>query len=152
MDISYISAALAGINHVLTIGKTITDQKVATEINSALVDITSKLIQAQQQTMEVQAENYKLIEEIKDLKAKEDFQSRVTLHDGAYWKRREDGTEEGPFCPSCWGLDKKLVLPFWHQRDGEGYVDLMCSHHGKVRRKTCSSSSSPVPPLRQSSQ
>ena len=132
MDVSYISAALAGLTQMLNIGKTIEDQKVATAINSAVVDITSKLIQAQQQIVEVQEENQRLREELRALQDANTLESLVSFHHGAFWKQRADGSEEGPFCPNCWGLEKKLVYPSVNDSTVDP-MRLVCTDHKPAR-------------------
>jgi hypothetical protein len=133
MDISYISAALAGMTQVLNIGKTIEDQKVVTAINSAVVEITSKLIEAQRQIVAVQEENQRLREQLRALQDVNRLESLVSFHHGAYWTKREDGSEEGPFCPSCWGLEKKLVYPSVSNSNVDP-MELVCTLHEKSKR------------------
>src|SRR5437870_5054996 len=109
MDITAISGAITAIRHILDIGKNIEDQRIAGAITSAVIEVQGKLLEAQQLVGEVQDENRRLKDEIRDLKAQQDLESSVAFHDGAYWRTRK-GQEEGPFCPSCWGVNKKLVV------------------------------------------
>jgi hypothetical protein len=125
-----VLGALSSLNQLTTISKALSDQKVAAAINSAVADIQSKLIQTQQQIMQVQADNEKLQQEIKAMKAQQELDGRVRFHDGAYWKKNDDATEDGPFCPSCWGLDKKLVLPSVDEVYSSS-TSLRCTHHGR---------------------
>jgi hypothetical protein len=36
--------------------------------------------------------------------------SSMKLLNGVYWRKKEDGTDEGPFCPKCW-IDKQKAIP-----------------------------------------
>lgn len=36
-------------------------------------------------------------------------QSPFKFHDNVYWRIKEGGTKEGPFCPHCWDIDGKEV-------------------------------------------
>lgn len=134
MDPMALVGAFTGIKTILDISKTLEDQKVVSAINSAVADVNVKLILTQQQIMQVQEENAHLKEEFRLLRDAKALEDSVVFHDGAYWRKKGNGTEDGPFCPSCWGLDKKLVLPSincWGE-GGEG-TSLVCFHHGAAR-------------------
>ena len=131
MDMMLIGGALAGIKNVLDIGRNIEDQKIVAAINSAVVDIQIKLIEAQSQILEVQEENRTLKEEVGTLQEQLKIEHEVVSHDGAYWKKLIGGTEDGPFCPRCWGLNKKLVYPSHVAEKNNGCSELICNEHTK---------------------
>lgn len=133
MDFTLITGALTGMKTIMDISKTLDDQKTISAINSAVAEVQIKLIQTQQQILEVQDENRALKEELSRLKEGKALEANVAFHDGAYWNKREDGKEDGPFCPSCWGLEKKLVLPSVSEVHNN-MASLYCIHHGKDPR------------------
>jgi len=133
MDLISISTAFTSVKTLLEITKTLQDQKVISAINSAVADIQVKLIEAQQQILSVQDENSRLRGELTLLRKQAELEETVSFHDGAYWKKVLGDKEEGPFCPSCWDLNRKLVYP----SVAEFYAtsaSLFCSHHGKDSR------------------
>ena len=128
MDITAITGAITAARHILDIGKNIEDQKIASAINSAVLEIQGKLLEAHQLIAEVQDENRNLKDEIRELKARQSLEANVSFDHGAYWYKNQDGKVTGPYCPSCWDLERKLVLPMVH----DGSVDpmtLVCIHH-----------------------
>jgi hypothetical protein len=132
MDPTAILGALSGIKTILDLGKTLEDQKVVSAINSAVADVQVKLILAQQQIIEVLDENRRLKEQLAELQSARNLADAVSFHDGAYWRKREDSKEDGPFCPSCWELNSKLVQPEVSSSDGR-MVSLYCTHHKETR-------------------
>ena len=128
VDPMAIVGAFSGIKTILDIGKTLEDQKVVSAINSAVADVQVKLILTQQQIMEVQEENRVLKETIHQMEKRQEEETKVSHHDGAIWKRISDTQEDGPFCPSCWALEKKLVPPtVWDS--SASLLGLTCVHH-----------------------
>jgi hypothetical protein len=135
VDITVITGALTSIKTILDISKTLQDQKIVSAINSAVADVQVKLIEAQQQIMAVQDENRTLKDKLAELQDNKALEAMVTFHDAAYWKKREDGKEDGPYCPSCWDLSRKLVVPAVSDSDGRRAI-LFCPHHNAPRRFT----------------
>jgi hypothetical protein len=133
MDITVITGALTSIKTILDISKTLQDQKIVSAINSAVADVQVKLIEAQQQIMAVQDENRSLKETLAEVHDHKSLEALVSFHDAAYWKKREDGKEDGPYCPSCWDLNRKLVVPAISDSNGRVAL-LFCSHHSAPRR------------------
>ena len=54
---------------------------------------------------ELAAENARLRGVIEDLQARQTLQFR----DNAYWVNREEQPADGPYCPTCWDVDRRLV-------------------------------------------
>lgn len=48
-------------------------------------------------------------EEIRGLQAQQNLEKEVFLKLGAYWRRKDSGEEDGPFCTRCWDLNKHLL-------------------------------------------
>lgn len=133
MDLTLFGGALTSIKTILDISKTLQDQKTISAINSAVADVQVKLINAQQQVLEIQEENRTLKQRLQESETAKVLETQVAFHDGAYWKKKEDGKEEGPFCPSCWDLNRKLVWPSVAEIYAAS-VSLFCTHHGKEPR------------------
>lgn len=98
-------------------------------IGSAVADIQSKLLEVQQQALRMAEENQSLREELRSQKAASDLSSRISMHDGAIWCRQDNGTEEGRYCPACWGDANKLVFPEVVYQDPKSW-QLLCALHG----------------------
>ncbi len=53
--------------------------------------------------------NRQLRAEIVALKDAQTVRDSLVFGDEVYLRRRADGSLEGPFCPACWDIDRKLV-------------------------------------------
>jgi len=72
-------------------------------------EMYAKLIEAQQNSLELIQKNKELGERIKQLKDELDLQKAVIFEDDGYWKKDDDGNKiDGPFCPSCYDNNQKL--------------------------------------------
>ena len=101
-DATLVPAALCSLKIILDLVKNVKDAKLSARVVSEVIDLQSKLVGMGQQAVELQEDNRRLIEENAALKKEKDLGDKVAFHDGANWRKRDDGTEEGPFCPSCW--------------------------------------------------
>jgi len=116
MDGSSIIAALGGLKSIAEIVKTASDTKLALKINSEIADVQARLIEVQQQALELQGSNNTLRREIERSRA-------YRQHDSVIWKLKGDYTEDGPFCPVCIseGVEMRLIQasgydqskPYW---------------------------------------
>jgi hypothetical protein len=79
------------------------------EIQDLISDGRTALIDSQEELMKKNEKISSLSDEIRSLKAKADLEHLVVFHDRACWKKLDDGSEEGPYCPVCWGDSKKLI-------------------------------------------
>ena len=127
-DATLVPAALGSIRMILDLVKNVKDAKLSARVVSEVIDLQSKLVGMGQQAVELQQENRRLIEENAALRKEKDLGDKVVFHDGANWKKGNDGTEEGPFCPSCWS-DGRL-----HRAQvndvARGAVYFACRRHG----------------------
>ncbi len=68
--------------------------------------LLAAIIQLQGFAFELQAEN-------ETLRRERDREASLTFQDGVYWS--DDPRNPGPFCPTCWGRERKLIpLQLWH--------------------------------------
>ena len=118
-----LSSALASLKTIIDIAKSVNNQ----QLNSAVLDVQAKLIDVQQRLVEANEENAALKEENHQLKSAVELEKRVVFHDQAYWKKLDDGTEEGPFCPGCW-TEGKLHRSQINSVES-GVVEFACDRH-----------------------
>jgi ATP-dependent Clp protease ATP-binding subunit ClpC len=70
-------------------------------------------------------ENAQLRAVIRELEQGHDLP--LQFHDNAYWLHREGQTPEGPYCSTCWDIDRRLVRKL-SADDGDMYCEY-CTHH-----------------------
>ena len=126
-DAATMSAALASLKAIMELARNAKDAQLAMKISSEVAEIQGKLLDVQQQALTLQDENQRLNELIQGLKDNSSLRERVSFHDGAYWEKQDDGSEAGPFCPSCW-TDLKLRRGQVNDADG-GIVQFACTEH-----------------------
>ncbi|HEY3215802.1 MAG TPA: hypothetical protein VGK93_04860 [Candidatus Eisenbacteria bacterium] len=78
------------------------------------VELKRKLTDVQIECVELAQENARLRAKVGQLETAATASHEMVFRDNLYWMRHSDGTEEGPFCPKCWGGDGKVV-PLMHQ-------------------------------------
>jgi hypothetical protein len=82
--------------------------------------------------IELVEENNKLRNENAELKKQRDIASRIRLSPNprthVYFLYKENGQQEdGPFCTTCWDIDRRLVRPFSYTND-EGELRYICEY------------------------
>jgi len=84
----------------------IEDIKAAMEMaqNANNAGVHKELIQIQIQVLELQNENYRLREEIRNLEEINTLVHDMKYKENPYWNK-----DEGPYCSSCWDSDKKAI-------------------------------------------
>jgi hypothetical protein len=101
-----IGAALTSIKAILDLLKNANDAQLAMKITSEIGSLQGRLIEVQQQVLAAQAESDELRAENQRLKTS-------VFHHGVTWRKLPDGTEDGPFCPTCVGEGRdnmRLIL------------------------------------------
>ena len=86
------------------------------KISTEVANVQGQLIDVQQQALAIQTESQQLRAELDKFRT-------YTHHHSVTWRQRPDGTEDGPFCPACFGegRDMPLIqardadrrLPYW---------------------------------------
>lgn len=107
--------------------------KVAESVNN--LELYKKLSELQTRVMEVEEENRRLKEQVRQLNEQRSIGENLQ-HDGErYWLDR-DGKRDGPFCPTCWDVDAMLVrMRTWESESRNiHYICDFCNSHRSHRR------------------
>ena len=116
IDTSTLGAALTSLKAIIDLVRNANDAQLAMKISSEIANVQGRLIDVQQQTLALQAENQELRTEIDKCRS-------FVFHHSVNWKLLSDGSEDGPFCPVCVseGVSMRLILrgvdqtkEFWH--------------------------------------
>lgn len=139
VDLAVFSGALASITGLIKAA----NESKNFEWTSKLIEIQQKVIELQGAYASLQNANRELAEENRRLKEAKDLESRAIFEHGVYWLAPQVQYEvtgesvievserpmNGPYCPSCWDLDQKLVrLQIWNSGK-PGNIDFYCPHH-----------------------
>jgi hypothetical protein len=54
-------------------------------------------------------ETRQLKKQIDDLDRRAEIEKTLIYDESVYWMQQPDGTRQGPFCPTCWDADGKLI-------------------------------------------
>jgi hypothetical protein len=92
LDPTSLSGALASLRVLLDLAKGANNAQISAAVVTAVIDIQSKLLNVQDQALELQNENRRLQLELEDLKES----SRVLFEGSARWEHLNDGTVDGP--------------------------------------------------------
>ncbi len=119
-----LTSAIAGINALAGLTGKIGDAKVRQELNGKIADLQSAVIQARQQSIEIQEKYDSAIREMKALKGQLEEKGREVFLHGVWWLTTEyrDNEEserqqeeiyntswDGPYCPLCKEKDGKWI-------------------------------------------
>jgi hypothetical protein len=92
------------------------------------IEVMKKLLDAQKEALELFDENRRLKEENAALKQQRDVSERLT-HDGKRYWLKGTKSEEGPYCQTCWDVDRRLVrLVVTSDRDTDGKFYGFCAY------------------------
>ena len=95
--------------------------KTAVEVvqKSDNIDLMKKMMAIQSDAWELQQENQKLKERIRELERKREIDSELDFQGNKYWSMPEGGEREGPYCSPCWDDKGKLIrLHRWPNGNG----------------------------------
>jgi hypothetical protein len=107
-DPATMSAALTSIKALLDLARGANDAQLAMRISTEVANLQGKLIEVQQQALELQAENQRLRAEIASFNDDREFRATLVFHlDGSY--RREGPQGEERYCSACLDDDGKRI-------------------------------------------
>lgn len=86
------------LNAILKIINTIKDSDLKIKI-SALVD----------ENLALKNENFELKKKFDRMSEMKKLESELIFKDNLYYRKKEDGAEDGPFCSKCWDDEKKMI-------------------------------------------
>ena len=100
-----IGSALGSLNATITILKGLS----ALNRQYSEAELRGKAVDALEQATEARAAILALQEQNRDLQAKLNTRAAMEFRAPAYWQKREDQPDDGPFCPQCWDSEEKRI-------------------------------------------
>lgn len=94
------------------------------------IEVQQKLIDVQGEALEMIDDNRVLRGKIAELTLLIKTKKSLAFRNNFYWTTIDDGSEEGPFCSSCWDAGDKLVRLHEFEKKYFG-----CPSCGRVRAK-----------------
>lgn len=73
------------------------------------IDLMRKMLDVQNDSMQLATENTQLREEVQRLEKALAISGDVIYESNACWLKKPDDTKQGPYCSRCWDVDKQLV-------------------------------------------
>jgi len=73
------------------------------------IDLYRKILDLQAEVTGLVQDKLQLAQQVQDLTDKLAIKGSLEFRDEGYWRKCDDGKEDGPFCTACWDSDKKLV-------------------------------------------
>ena len=123
---------IAAISGAIDIAKKL--REVSKKINDAdtmnlIADLNLALADVKIEVAELKEDNLQLQQQLRKAQEQPDFRSNLELKDGVYFfKEPVDGRPDGPYCPTCFDVDERLVII---SEMGESFRDLgrfHCNH------------------------
>ncbi len=73
------------------------------------LELVKQVLALNKDIMVMMEENRSLRDQIRELKEQLHTKQALVVRGNHYWVRKEDGTEDGPFCTACQDSDHKLI-------------------------------------------
>jgi hypothetical protein len=80
------------------------------------IDLYRMAVDLQSQVTDLAAQNFDLKmaltesrQQVVDLQDKLKLKGQVEFQNGVYYRKKDDGTRDGPFCTRCWDADQLLI-------------------------------------------
>lgn len=73
------------------------------------LELVKQVLALQKDIMGMMEENRELKDQLRELKEQLHTKRALTVRGNQYWLKKEDGTEDGPFCTACQDSDSKLI-------------------------------------------
>ena len=123
---------IENLKEVLEFAKKLNDAsvlKATAELNLECAEMISEKADLTQQNAALREELARLRQQ---LSAREE---ELAFEGNVYWKRKDDGSREGPFCPKCFH-DKEKVVPMQAEQAefmADYYESPLCGNTAKIR-------------------
>lgn len=89
---------------IVSLAKGARDRKV----NEHILVLQERLIEVQRLVMEISGENHALASKLREFERVNEIAGEMVLEHSMYWTMKR-GKKEGPFCPVCWGSNRKVI-------------------------------------------
>jgi hypothetical protein len=66
---------------------------------------------------------------VRELEQVAEADKSLVLEQGMYWLPEGQGRKQGPYCPACWGKDRKLVPMLIKETARQGVFWAVCQVH-----------------------
>lgn len=73
------------------------------------IELYQKVIDLQKEALELIEENMLLKDRIRQFEDKRSIKTNLIFKNNCYYLKMENDTLDGPFCPTCWDKDSKLI-------------------------------------------
>jgi hypothetical protein len=101
---------LTAVTGALGVLKTLSG--IAKDVNN--IEFNQKIIELQQKLLEIQIDYGGLLDENRKLKDEAAASKAVAFHHSVNWKKLEDGSESGPYCPVCYAENSRFMPLEFH--------------------------------------
>jgi len=75
----------------------------------ATIELQEKLMQFREEAMDLQEENLKLRNRIQELEEEASKRDELLFDGEVYWRKKSNGSNDGPFCQKCYDTKGQLV-------------------------------------------
>ena len=102
------------------------------ELAEKLINLYQDFISLSEANQELRLQNKELAERITEMNKRQDIAHRLRFVnlEGIYYLKKDDGSEDGPFCGVCWDVDGMLV-----HKSRAGGIHLSCEYCSKARSR-----------------
>jgi len=104
IEFATVTGALAAVRTISEIAKNIN----SAELNQKVIDLQNSILELQQQLFEFQTQNLTLKAEKRELLETIEREHQLIFKHEVYWKKLDE-SYDGPYCPTCWDADHKLI-------------------------------------------
>lgn len=73
------------------------------------IELYKQILSLQSDVLKLVDENTKLKQEIATFKETAKIKAALRFQNGEYFQKKEDDSEDGPFCQICWDVDQRLA-------------------------------------------
>lgn len=99
------------------------------DLRKAIMDLMNLALETDDQVARLRSR-------VGELEQAAEINEALILDQGAYWRLDNNGKRLGPYCPACWGKDRKLVPMLLTETANRGRFWAVCSVHAGVNNFT----------------
>jgi uncharacterized protein YydD (DUF2326 family) len=108
VSIASITSTITGIvgaaKEVASVAKRVGNR----ELIEKVTDLQERILDIQTEMIDLTNENHNLKQRVSELEQVGELAGKLVYQESVYWLPKEGG-RDGPFCPSCWDADRKLI-------------------------------------------